>query len=219
MHARETKALVLAGLVVASGATAHQSGITTQEPRTSRGFVIHSAESAPATSKPILEGIQAAFGFVPNMNATLAESPVLLKGAGALGQALNDAELSAVERNLVSIAAAREYGNVYCVSGHCTMASTALGRDAAELDALRSGKPLADSRLEALRVFTSRMVATQGAISDAEFEAFLSAGFTRRHMLEVVALIAEKTISTQVRNLAQVPVDAAFEAQRWDGKK
>jgi hypothetical protein len=36
--------------------------------------------NAPAASKPSMEGIQKDFGFIPNLMATFANSPEMLKG-------------------------------------------------------------------------------------------------------------------------------------------
>ena len=40
--------------------------------------------NAPAASKPSMEGIQKDFGFIPNLMATFAHSPEMLKGYLAL---------------------------------------------------------------------------------------------------------------------------------------
>ena len=44
-------------------------------------FKTHSIESAPEASKPLLEGAQKAYQFVPNLLATMAEAPSLLEGS------------------------------------------------------------------------------------------------------------------------------------------
>jgi hypothetical protein len=38
-------------------------------------FTVHTAETAPAASRPLLEGIGRSFGFVPNLFGVFAESP------------------------------------------------------------------------------------------------------------------------------------------------
>ncbi|HEX8876906.1 MAG TPA: carboxymuconolactone decarboxylase family protein [Phycisphaerales bacterium] len=211
--------VVAVGAVGAGVAGVHAAGVLDAAAgKTERGFAIHTPQSASPASGGILEAIQKAFGFVPNMNATIAESPALLRGVTELNQALATGELTPVERNLVSIVAARELGNAYCVAGHCTVAS-GMSRQASELDALRRGASIEDAKLESLRAFTVRLIATKGAVSDEELAAFLGAGYSRRQALEVIGVIAEKTISTQVKNLAGVPLEAAFEAQRWSGAK
>lgn len=43
-------------------------------------FPPHTRDSAPEASKPLLAQVESAFGFVPNLTATLAESPAALAG-------------------------------------------------------------------------------------------------------------------------------------------
>jgi uncharacterized peroxidase-related enzyme len=48
------------------------------------GFTIHSITSAPDSARPILEQLQARIGFVPNLAATMAGSPLVLETYVAL---------------------------------------------------------------------------------------------------------------------------------------
>src|SRR5512138_1509248 len=43
-------------------------------------FTVHTTQSAPAASRPLLEGIERTFGFVPNLFSVFAESPAALGG-------------------------------------------------------------------------------------------------------------------------------------------
>jgi len=47
-------------------------------------FTTYTIEAAPADSKPVLQGVKQAFGFVPNLQANMAESPQLLIGYSTL---------------------------------------------------------------------------------------------------------------------------------------
>ncbi len=49
-----------------------------------RSFPIHSIETAPDASKPALEALQGAFGFIPNIAGAMATSPVLIDSLVAL---------------------------------------------------------------------------------------------------------------------------------------
>ena len=42
-------------------------------------FKVHTIESAPEESKPMLEASVKAFGMKPNLHAVMAESPALLE--------------------------------------------------------------------------------------------------------------------------------------------
>lgn len=88
--------------------------------------------------------------------------------------------------------------------------------DGAIIDALRDEKPLSDPRLEALRVFTLSMVRTRGNVDDADVQAFLDAGFTRRHVLEIVLGLSQKVMSNYTNHLADTPVDEPFRKFAWE---
>ena len=80
---------------------------------------------------------------------------------------------------------------------------------------LRDETPLPDARLEALRDFTLILVRNRGHASDAEIEAFLDAGYTRRNILEVVLGISEKVLSNYVNHLTKTPVDKEWDQFAW----
>jgi alkylhydroperoxidase family enzyme len=53
-------------------------------------------------------------------------------------------------------------------------------------------------------------------MSDERIEEFLSAGYLRQHVLEVVFAVAMKTLSNYVNHMAETPVDAQFMQQVWE---
>src|ERR1700678_2660734 len=77
---------------------------------------------APASSKPILEGVQKAFGFIPNLMATFANSPEMLKGYLALEAEWNKTSFTPQQRNLALLAASLENECGYCIAAHSTVA-------------------------------------------------------------------------------------------------
>ncbi|RVX43929.1 hypothetical protein EDD27_6640 [Nonomuraea polychroma] len=52
-----------------------------------------------------------------------------------------------------------------------------------------------DEALEAARRLTQAMVTQRGWVDDAEIEAFLAAGYTRRHVLDIVLGVGMRTLS------------------------
>ena len=56
-------------------------------------------------------------------------------------------------------------------------------------------------------------------MSEAEVDAFIDAGFTKAQVLEVVLAAAVKTISNYTNHIADVPLDAAFEVNRWSKRE
>ena len=73
-----------------------------------------------------------------------------------------------------------------------------------------SGTPIDDKKLEALRLFTHKMVDQRGVLNEGELDAFLAAGYTPENALEVVLGIAMKTLSNYANHLMDTPIDAPF---------
>ncbi len=59
------------------------------------------------------------------------------------------------------------------------------------------------------------MVQEGGWVSEQALQEFLEAGYERRHVLDVVTLVAMKTLSNYTNHIAQAPLDEAFRSTRW----
>jgi AhpD family alkylhydroperoxidase len=103
-----------------------------------------------------------------------------------------------------------------CVAMH-TARLTALGAGPDVIAALRAAgwpgaEPLADKRLEAIRVFTLRVLDTTGDVGEQALRAFLTSGYTRQNALEVVLGIGTYTMSTLANRLTGAPLDEQLSA-------
>ena len=56
-------------------------------------------------------------------------------------------------------------------------------------------------------------------VAEEEVKAFLAAGFTKAQVLEVILAFALNLISNYTNQVADIPLDEAFQAYRWDGQK
>lgn len=171
-------------------------------------------ESAPEASRPLLEGAEASFGFIPNLLATFANAPAALEGYLSVAGAFGKASLSAAEQEIVTIAVSAENGCRYCVAGHTTIGQMKKV-DAAVLEALRDGSTLSDPKHEALREFALAVVRDRGWVSEQKQQAFFDAGYTPAQALEVVLGVTMKTLSNYTNHLAETPLDPAFAANEW----
>lgn len=176
-------------------------------------FSIHTLDSAPESAKKALVAVKEHFGMIPNLLAVLADSPAALKGYLTVAEAFESASLSPVERHVVLLAASIENGCEYCVAAH-SMGARRQDMPDEVLTALRGGKALPVSRLEALRQFTQAVVRQRGW-AETEAVRFMAAGFTQAQVLEVVLGITQKTLSNYVNHLAHTPLDAMFTAEKW----
>ncbi|GBQ93031.1 4-carboxymuconolactone decarboxylase [Acetobacter nitrogenifigens DSM 23921 = NBRC 105050] len=177
-------------------------------------FTAYTADTAPDAAKPIFEGVEAAFGFVPNLQSYMAESPELLSGYTALWDLFSKTTLTTHEQQVVYLTANFENECHYCMTGHTTLAMMQK-MDSAVIAALRDGTELPDARLEALHHFTSLVVRNRGWVSDDEVDAFIAAGFTRRNVLEVVLGVATKVISNYTNHIVHTPLDAFMKGNEW----
>ena len=99
----------------------------------------------------------------------------------------------------------------YCVAAHTT-GSLAGGLLEEVIRAAAGGTTIGDTKLEALRQFTHKMVDQRGVLQEGELEAFLAAGYTPENALEVITGIALKTISNYANHIMDTPLDEPFRA-------
>ena len=85
-----------------------------------------------------------------------------------------------------------------------------------QIEALRKGTPLEDEKLESLRRFALQVVETRGWPTEADLEAFLSTGYKKRQVLDVLAAVALKTLTNYTNHINETDVDDAFAAYAWE---
>ncbi len=179
-------------------------------------LTIHTKETAPQDSLPTIEAIEQAWGFFPNLMAVFAESPAVLEHAfEAFGTLATKGTLTPVEQQLVGIAASRESDCRYCVTAHSALAVQA-GIGEAILQEVRAGKPIQDRKLEILRQTTVALVAKHGWLSKDDLARFYEVGYTKAQLLEVIAWVANKTLTNFTNHIAETPIDEAFAPLAWE---
>ena len=177
-------------------------------------FNVHTKATAPQQAKQLLENAERAYGFVPNLLGVFAASPATLKGYTSLSRIFDESTLSAVERQVVLLAASR-YGEChYCVAAHSTVADMQ-GIPLEVTEAIRNDEPIEDAKLETLRDFTIAVIEKRGWVSTVDVDAFIAAGFTQAQVLEVVLGVGLKTISNYINHFADTPLDEAFAPREW----
>lgn len=177
-------------------------------------YTIHSPETAPAAAKDILLGAQRGFGFVPNLLATMAGAPALLKAYTTLSGILDESSLDATERQVILLATSFVNNCEYCVAAHTVIA----GMQKVPGDvvaAIRSGRPIDNAKLQALRQLVEEVVNTRGWPSERSVQEFISVGYGPQQVLEVVLGVGIKTLSNYTNHIAETPLDTAFERAVW----
>lgn len=177
-------------------------------------FTIHTKDTAPQGSKELLAGVEQAYGFIPNLMATLSESPAAVEAYATLAGIFDKSDFTAAERQVVLMTNNRLNGCTYCMAAHSTI-SKMQGVPADVISTLRAGTSFEDEKLEALRTFTVKIVENRGFVSDADIQAFTAAGYSKGNVLEVILGTSLKVISNYTNHVANTPVDEAFQANKW----
>ena len=180
-------------------------------------FPLHTVATAPESTE-LIEGAQQAFGFLPNLLATMAQAPALLEGYLALSAIFDKTDLSPTERQIILMVNNRLNGCTYCMAAH-TGISKAQGVPDDIIETLRDGTELSDPKLEALRVFTMKINESRGWPEESDIDALLTAGYTSRTVLEVILGTALKVMSNYTNHIASTPLDDAFAAVEWTPSK
>jgi alkylhydroperoxidase family enzyme len=162
-------------------------------------LTIHTSGSAPEQSRPVLDGIEADLGFVPNLAASVAESPALLHGFDGLRRAV--AGIAAVDREVAGLSTGVAVDNHYGVAFHSTVLA-GLGVAEEDIAAMRAGSPPADERQAAVYEFARECVTTRGKVSDATVDRLTAAGATQADVLDLVAECVFASLVGVVDNLA-----------------
>src|SRR6266704_2117167 len=180
-------------------------------------FAEHTIESAPPGARRFLTATRDHLGYLPAGMARMAASPQLIDGFLKLTAIFENTALEPVAREVLVMTVATRNRCHICVAMH-TARLTALGADPGLIEALRDAdraEPLPDERLDAVRVFTLRVLDTAGDVGDRALRDFLAAGYTTQNALEVVLGIGTYTMSTLANRLTGAPVDDQLAAYAW----
>lgn len=173
-------------------------------------------ETAAEPARALLQKARAQIGFIPNMYAGMANSPGLLATyMEGYERFRADSGLTPAEQEVVFLAISRRNSCEYCLAAHSTLADRMSQVPQPVTDAIRGDRPVPHPRLAALSAFTTVMFESRGMPTPAEVEAFLAAGYTEQHVLEIVLAIAVKTLSNYANHLLHTPLDAAFAQRAW----
>jgi AhpD family alkylhydroperoxidase len=172
-------------------------------------FAEHTIESAPAAARRAMTATENRLGYLPSAIARMATSPDLLDGFLKLSGMFEATTLDPIAREVLIMTIATRNGCHLCVAMH-TARLTAMNADAALIAALREGAAAPDPRLDAIRVFTLRVLETSGDVGDSALKTFLAHGYTEQNALEVVLGTGAYTMVTLANRLTGAPVDGAL---------
>ncbi len=127
-------------------------------------FVRYTPKTAKAGASDIFADVIKQMGFLPNVLAAMGDTPPSVTGFVTLNQSFAASSLSPLEREIVQLVASMENHSSYCVAAHTAFANMQ-DLDMEIIEAVRTGALLADPKLRALQIFTSRIVLSKGHLS------------------------------------------------------
>jgi len=179
-------------------------------------YDVKTIENAPENSKSILETSKSKYGFVPNLLGTMSHHPALLKNYwDGVANVEANSTLTTEEQQVAYLAASYENNCHYCMAAH-TSISQMHKIDQSVLNALRTGTPIPNPKLEALSQYVKATTTSRGRVSETDVEAFLDAGFTKENVLEVITIVSLKVMTNYINFIANTKVDSAFEPNAWE---
>lgn len=178
-------------------------------------YPIHTVDTAPEGSRGALRDLKREVGMIPNLAASMAESPELLRGFANIREIFYGGSFTPAEIQILALTNAFENGCRYCMSLHSKLAQSE-GVSAETLTALRRGESPMDPRSAVLSDFSRRLVRERGRVREADLTAFENAGFTAAQALEVVLGVAVSILANFSHHLTDCPIDDAFQSTKWD---
>jgi alkylhydroperoxidase family enzyme len=179
-------------------------------------YQIHSIETAPEKSKPLLELFIHAVGFVPNLARAIANSSMLADSLLGLFKNVHSSSFTEAEVQVLLLTNAVTNSSSWPVAFH-TALGLEQGLDPADVQAIRERQLPKQKRYAALSGLAKKLIETRGQLTDDDVTAFLEAGFEKEQLLEVVAVVAASTITNYAGKITNPPLETSLREYAWRG--
>ena len=161
--------------------------------------------AATQAAAQAMERARAAFGLVPNLMRTFANSPAVLNAFLDFHQALGTGNLTPQVREQIALVVSETNECEYCLSAH-TAIGKLYGINERDLKASRTATTV-DARTNAALSFAREVVVRRGRISDMDFDRVRQAGFSDGEIAEIIANVALTIFTNYFNHISQTDVD------------
>lgn len=169
-----------------------------------RTINVPTKENVSANNQAIFDKLVKGLGFVPNLYATYAHSDTALENYLNFSNAKTS--LSAKEKEVVNLAVSQVNDCIYCLSAHTAIGKMNGFTDEQILE-LRAGYSSVNTKLDALARLARNITENRGRTEANVLENFFNAGYDEGNLIDVIALVGDKTISNYIHSTTQIPVD------------
>ena len=161
--------------------------------------------TATADTQALLTGVEKKLGMVPNLIATMAQSPALTKAYMGFSQALAGGVIPPQLREQIALTVGQANECDYCLAAHSAIGSSVgLSKDQVR-DARLGTSP--DSRTEAALRFARRIVETRGFVSDGDLQDIRNADFGESQITEIIGHVALNILTNYFNHVAETEID------------
>jgi alkylhydroperoxidase family enzyme len=177
-------------------------------------FPVHTIDSAPEKSKPALQALQSAFGFIPNLVGAMSTSPVLINSLVGLFGSVHGGSFTEAQVQTLLLTNAVTNASPWPVALH-TFLALKEGIEPDDVQAIRDGRAPKDTKLAALSILAKTLIQKRGRLDDQDKEKFTAAGFGQDQLLEVIAAVAASTITNYTGSVTNPPLEPQFRPHAW----
>lgn len=167
-------------------------------------FKVPSREEVSANNQAIFDNLKKGVGFVPNLYATMAYSDTALDSY--LKFQGSKTSLNNKEKEVVNLVVSQVNGCDYCKSAHTAIGKMNGFTEDQTLE-LRAGSASWDAKLDALVKFAKAVTENKGRIDDSIVNTLFDAGYDKGTVVDVILLIADKTVMNYLHNLTNIEID------------
>ena len=164
--------------------------------------------TANSKTRELWETAEKRMGSVPNMVATMAQSPAVAKAYLDGLQDLAGGSLPNALRQQISLTVSEANQCDYCVSAHTFLGDKAGLSESDLLDA-RHGSST-NRKTNAALTFARKIIEDRGHVSDEDLEEVRRAGFSNGEIAEIVANVCMTTFTNYFNQVAGTEVDYPY---------
>ena len=160
---------------------------------------------ADSTTAELLVTVKKKMGVVPNIIATMANSPAVAQAYLGFSQALATGSLSAKLREQLALVVGETNSCAYCVAAHTALGKAAGLSEGETCDARRATSH--NEKEQAALHFARKLVEDRGLVTDRDVEQLRQAGYNDGEIAEIVASVALNIFTNYFNHVAGTEID------------
>lgn len=163
-------------------------------------------EDAEGVVKETLEAIESDLGFIPNGMAVAANSQASLKMINAIGQALEQGELSFTQREMIALAVSQANNCRYCLSAHSEFCSMATELEPTDIIRARLCEA-DDPKDQAMLDLAVAIVERKGELPENQLETARKNGLSDSLIIEIISNVISAMYGNYINHVAKTDID------------